>query len=98
MSPGHDEYKGVERLNFQKCQDTHIHNTPVVVVIITQTQVSNVRNTTDKTRQDKTKYRCTTQPVLTHRCIGRYIVQVVGKGNLIYFYYTVTVADTVRIL
>jgi len=73
MSPGHDEHKGVERLTFKNVK-THIHNTPVVVVIITQTQVSNVRNTTDKTRQDKTKYRCTTQPVLTHRCIGRYIV------------------------
>ena len=81
MSPGHDEHKGVERLTFKNVK-THIHNTPVVVVIITQTQVSNVRNTTDKTRQDKTKYRCTTQPVLTHRCIGRYIVQVAGKGNL----------------
>ena len=92
MSPGHDEHKGVERLTFKNVK-THIHNTPVVVVIITQTQDSNVRNTTDKT-----KYRCTTQPVLTHRCIGRYIVQVVGKGNLMYFYYTVTVADTVRIL
>ena len=54
MSPGHDEHKGVERLTFKNVK-THIHNTPVVVVIITQTQVSNDRNTKDKTRQDKTR-------------------------------------------
>ena len=94
MSPGHDEYKGVEKVTFSK-MSRHTH---------TQHSGCGGPNTIDRTRQHKTKYRCTTQPmywskpVLTHRCIGRYSVQVAGKGNLMYFFYTATVADTVRIL
>ena len=54
MSPKHDEYKGDAKVTFSK-MSRHTH---------TQHSGCGGPNTIiDRTRQDKTKYRCTTQPM-----------------------------------